>query len=110
MSPIYPFAFAALTFAFLGTPRTTRQSRNFSIGCSILAVFGLRMAGFACSVMAVTSPLAVLVQYLMLVAAVAASLWIIIWGFVIEPPAALIEAINKSNARLLRLFRRPVAA
>jgi lipopolysaccharide export system permease protein len=110
MSPIYPFAFAALTFAFLGTPRTTRQSRNFSIGCSILAVFGLRMAGFACSVMAVTSPLAVLFQYLMLIAAVCASLWIIIWGFVIEPPAALIEAINKSNARLLRLFGRPVAA
>jgi lipopolysaccharide export system permease protein len=110
MSPVYPFAFAALTFAFLGTPRTTRQSRNFSIGGSIIAVFGLRMAGFACSVMAVTSPLAVVFQYLMLVAAVAASLWIIIWGFVIEPPAALIEAINKSNARLLRLFGRPVAA
>ena len=53
MAPIYPFAFAALTFAFLGAPRTTRQSRNFSIGGSILAVFGLRMAGFACSVMAV---------------------------------------------------------
>ena len=45
MAPIYPFAFAALTFAFLGAPRTTRQSRNFSIGGSILAVFGLRMAG-----------------------------------------------------------------
>ena len=44
MAPIYPFAFAALTFAFLGAPRTTRQSRNFSIGGSILAVFGLRMA------------------------------------------------------------------
>ena len=58
MAPIYPFAFAALTFAFLGAPRTTRQSRNFSIGGSILAVFGLRMAGFACSVMAVKSPLA----------------------------------------------------
>ncbi|MFL5005610.1 MAG: LPS export ABC transporter permease LptF, partial [Microvirga sp.] len=39
MSPIYPFAFAILTFAFLGTPRTTRQSRNFSIGGSIFAVF-----------------------------------------------------------------------
>src|ERR1700756_4339032 len=50
MSPIYPFAFAALTFAFLGAPRTTRQSRNFSIGGSIVAVFGLRMAGLACSV------------------------------------------------------------
>jgi lipopolysaccharide export system permease protein len=110
MSPIYPFAFAALTFAFLGTPRTTRQSRNFSIGGSILAVFGLRMAGFACSVMAVKSPLAPLVQYLMLLAAIGGGLWIIIAGAVIEPPAALLEAINKSNARLLRLFGRPATA
>src|SRR5258708_7676333 len=38
MSPIYPFAFAALTFAFLGAPRTTRQSRNFSVARSIPAV------------------------------------------------------------------------
>src|SRR6201992_1073494 len=70
LSPVYPFAFAALTFAFLGAPRTTRQSRNFSIGSSILVVFGLRMAGFACSVMAVKSPLAPAVQYLMLAAAI----------------------------------------
>jgi lipopolysaccharide export system permease protein len=110
MSPIYPFAFAALTFAFLGAPRTTRQSRNFSIGGSILAVFGLRMAGFACSVMAVNSPLAAGVQYLMLAVAIGASLWIIIGGVVVEPPAALMEAINKSNARLLRLFGRPATA
>ena len=95
MSPIYPFAFAALTFAFLGAPRTTRQSRNFSIGGSILAVFGLRMAGFACSVLAVKSPFAPIVQYLMLVTAIGAGLWIIVGGVVLEPPAALIEAINQ---------------
>ena len=105
MAPIYPFAFAALTFAFLGAPRTTRQSRNFSIGSSILAVFGLRMAGFACSVMAVKSPLAPIVQYLMLAIAIGGSLWIIVDGIVVEPPATLMEAINKSNARFLRLFR-----
>jgi lipopolysaccharide export system permease protein len=110
MAPIYPFAFAALTFAFLGAPRTTRQSRNFSIGGSILAVFGLRMAGFACSVMAVKSPVAPAVQYLMLLVAIGASLWVIFDGIVLEPPAALIEAINKSNARLLRLIGRPAAA
>jgi lipopolysaccharide export system permease protein len=110
LAPIYPFAFAALTFAFLGAPRTTRQSRQFSITSSILAVFGVRMAGFACSVMTVKSPLAPVVQYLMLVAAIAISLWIIIRSIVVEPPAALMEAINRSNARLLRLFRRPVAA
>jgi lipopolysaccharide export system permease protein len=110
MAPIYPFAFAALTFAFLGAPRTTRQSRNFSIGGSILAVFGLRMAGFACSVLAVKSPFAPVVQYLMLAAAIGASFWIIVGGIVIEPPAAMLEAVNRSNARLLRLFGRPAAA
>jgi lipopolysaccharide export system permease protein len=43
---------------------------------------------------------------------IAASLWIIVGGIVLEPPAALIEAIDRSNARLLRLlglFRRPAA-
>jgi lipopolysaccharide export system permease protein len=110
LAPIYPFAFAALTFAFLGAPRTTRQSRNFSIGGSIIAVFGVRMAGFACSVMAVKSPVAPAVQYLMLFAAIGVSLWIIVGGIVLEPPPALIEAINRSNARLLRLLGRPATA
>jgi len=110
MSPIYPFAFAALTFAFLGAPRTTRQSRNFSIGGSIIAVFGLRMAGFACSVMTVKSPMAAAVQYAMLFAGIGFGVWIIIAGVVIEPPAGLMEAINKSNERLLRLFKRPAVA
>lgn len=107
MSPIYPFAFAVLTFAFLGAPRTTRQSRNFSIGGAILAVLGLRMAGFACTVMAVKTPVAVLVQYLMLAAAIGVGLWIIIGGVVIEPPPGLLEAINRSNARIARFFGRP---
>jgi lipopolysaccharide export system permease protein len=110
MAPIYPFAFAALTFAFLGAPRTTRQSRNFSIGSSILAVFGLRMAGFACSVMAVKSPFAPAVQCLMLLGAIGAGIWIIVGGIVVEPPPALVEAIDKANARLLLLLRRPATA
>ncbi len=110
MSPIYPFAFAALTFAFLGAPRTTRQSRNFSIGGSILAVFGLRMAGFACSVMTVKSPMAAVVQYAMLFAGIGVGLWLIIAGVVVEPPAAVLEFVNKTNARLLRLFGRPATA
>jgi lipopolysaccharide export system permease protein len=110
MAPIYPFAFAALTFAFLGAPRTTRQSRNFSIGGSVLAVFGLRMAGFACSVMAVKSPLAALLQYAMLAVAIGGGLWLIVAGVVVEPPPALMEAVNRSNARIARLFGRPAIA
>jgi lipopolysaccharide export system permease protein len=110
MAPIYPFAFAALTFAFLGAPRTTRQSRNFSIGSSILAVFGLRMVGFACSVMAVKSPVAAAVQYAMLAIAIGLGMWMIVSGVVVEAPPALLEAINRSNARIARLFGRPVTA
>jgi lipopolysaccharide export system permease protein len=110
MSPIYPFAFAALTFAFLGAPRTTRQSRNFSIGGSILAVFGLRMGGFACSVMTVKTPAAAAVQYAMLFAGIGVGLWLIIAGVVVEPPAAVLEFVNKTNARLSRLFGRPATA
>ena len=110
LAPIYPFAFAALTFAFLGAPRTTRQSRNFSFGSAILAVFGVRMAGFACSVITVKTPIAALVQYLMLFGVLGLSIWIIIGGVVVEPPARLMEAINRSNARIARLFRRPATA
>jgi lipopolysaccharide export system permease protein len=46
----------------------------------------------------------------MLATAILGSLWIIVGGVVIEPPAALTESINKSNARLLRLLGRPATA
>jgi lipopolysaccharide export system permease protein len=58
----------------------------------------------------VKSPLAALVQYLMLATAIGVSFWIIIDGVVVEPPAGLIEAINRSNERILRLFGRPATA
>jgi len=62
------------------------------------------MAGFACSVMAVKTSAAALAQYAMLFASIGIGLWMIISGVVVEPPARLIEAINRSNARLARLF------
>jgi lipopolysaccharide export system permease protein len=43
----------------------------------------------------------------MLLGAIGVGLWLIIGGIVVEPPAALVELINNSNARLMRLFRRP---
>jgi len=45
-----------------------------------------------------------------LVASIAGGTWIIIAGVVVEPPAALIEAIGRTSARISRLFGRPVAA
>jgi lipopolysaccharide export system permease protein len=60
--------------------------------------------------MTVKTPGMALVQYLMLFAAIGGGLWMIIGGVVVEPPAALMEAINRSNARLARLFGRPATA
>jgi lipopolysaccharide export system permease protein len=80
------------------------------MGAAIAAVFGLRMGGFALSFMTLKSPIAPLLQYLLLFGAIGVSLQVILAGTVLEPPAALMEAINRSNARLLRLLRRPAAA
>jgi lipopolysaccharide export system permease protein len=99
---IYPFAFAALTFAFLGSPRTTRQSRTFSIAGSILAVFMLRLVGFFCSVQAAKADWAIPSHYLMLAGGIGVSLWIIARGIVIAPPGFLLEYMNSVGSHLLK--------
>ena len=95
-APLYALAFAIVVFGFLGSPRTTRQSHNFSMVCAILLVFGVRMAGFTFSVLSVKNQWAAPAQYLLLAVTVAASLWIITTGKVIEPPAAVTEAIDRA--------------
>jgi lipopolysaccharide export system permease protein len=60
--------------------------------------------------MTVKSPLAAVIQYALLFGAIGVSLWVILGSIVIEPPAALTEAISRSSERLLRLFRRHATA
>lgn len=107
LAPLYPFAFVGIAFAFLGAPRTTRQSRSFSINNTLFAVFGLRMAGFACSVMTARTGYAALLQYLLVFGTCAVSLWIILRSIIIEPPARVIEFFN---ALMARFMPRPAAS
>jgi lipopolysaccharide export system permease protein len=102
LAPIYPFVFATLTFAFLGMPRTTRQSRNFSITGAIAAVFVIRVAGFALSIMTKGSLWFAALHYLLLAAAITVSVWITARHIVIEPPARLMELINALTASIVR--------
>ena len=101
----------SLTFAFLGAPRTTRQSRNFSIGAAIVAVFALRADrlrllgdGGANRRRAALRAICAAVRHdrRQPVAHRRAASWS-------NRRRASIEAINRSNARLARLLRRPVA-
>jgi lipopolysaccharide export system permease protein len=108
LAPIYPFVFAAITFAFLGLPRTTRQSRNFSMAGAILVALSVRLAGFACSVLTSRTPYVAIVQYLLLATTISGCVWMIARHVVIEPPARLMEGINTLNASFARLVRRPL--
>jgi lipopolysaccharide export system permease protein len=58
----------------------------------------------------VKTPVAAIIQYGLTLAAIGIGVSIIVYGLVIEPPAALIERFNKSLARMQRLFGRPATA
>lgn len=92
--PLYPLAFLLVTFAFLGAPRTTRQSRAMSLVGAIAFVALIRGLGFVGTISGANSSLALLVPYLGLAAAFVLGGWAMTRGVVIEPPAALTNLVN----------------
>jgi lipopolysaccharide export system permease protein len=102
LAPIYPFAFVVIAYAFLGAPRTSRQSPAWSITAVIVGVATLRLIGFASTVFAVNYPFAAAVQYLAVAGALASGLYVISRGLIIEPPAALSNAVNAAGEWMLR--------
>ena len=101
-APLYPFVFVTIAFAILGAPRTSRQSRAFSLAVTVLGITGLRFLGFAAVVFAVQRPLAILVMYGSLLGAGAWAAFAITRGAVIEPPAFLTMAVTAVTERLAR--------
>jgi lipopolysaccharide export system permease protein len=103
-APFYPIAFTAIAFAWLGAPSTTRQSRAMAVAAMILAVFGLRVAGFASSVVGINTPIALAGQYLALAIVLGCSVRMIARGSAFEPPAQLSNWIAGVSERLSRRF------
>ncbi|HXW25427.1 MAG TPA: LPS export ABC transporter permease LptF [Xanthobacteraceae bacterium] len=101
-APLYPLAFVTIAFAILGAPRTSRQSRAFSLGLTIVGITVLRFVGFAGVVFAVHNPRAVLLIYASLAAATVWAVTAISRGTAIEPPAILSAAVNALTERLVR--------
>ena len=105
VAPLYPLAFLVLTFAYLGAPRTTRQSRALSLITAIAAVAALRGIGFVGAISGAREPSALFIPYIALLAAFALGTWGIARGIIIEPPAfitnlitALAESVARPNA------------
>jgi lipopolysaccharide export system permease protein len=93
-SPLYPIAFVILTFAYLGAPRTTRQSRTMSLVAAISLIAALRGIGFIGTISGAKSPAFLLLPYLALATAMLLGYWGISRGLIIEPPAFLTNAVT----------------
>jgi lipopolysaccharide export system permease protein len=109
LAPVYPFAFTVIAYAFLGAPRTTRQSRAWSIVAVIGGVSALRTAGFVSTVFGVGTPIALAGQYVAVAVALGGGCYAISRGLIIEPPAILTNTADAAmkwiNARAEAIMR-----
>ena len=104
VAPLYPIAFVVITFAYLGSPRTTRQSRTLSMLGAIGAVSLVRLIGFASTVFGATVPWMLPVQYVAVAIAVGFGLFVISRGVILEPPAFISNWIAAITERVSRRF------
>ncbi|AXK80509.1 LPS export ABC transporter permease LptF [Pseudolabrys taiwanensis] len=104
VAPLYPLAFTVIAFAYLGAPRTTRQSRTMSMVGAVAGVGLLRLIGFTSTVFGANLPWLLVLQYVAILAAFVAGFFVIRRGLIIEPPAFLTNAIAAITERLSRRF------
>jgi lipopolysaccharide export system permease protein len=102
LAPIYPLAFVVIAFAAIGGPRTTRQSRGFAVALAIGGVAVLRMIGFACIVLSIQTPMALIVLYGSVLLACVLGALAIRRGITIEPPASLSNFLSSISKRMAR--------
>jgi lipopolysaccharide export system permease protein len=106
-APLYPLAFLVVTFAYLGAPRTTRQSRTISLFGAVGAAAILRGLGFLGVIAGAKNSTALAIPYVALLAAVVLGYWGIARGLIIEPPAFITNAIS---GFIERIAQRATAA
>jgi len=102
IAPVYPLAFAVIAFAYLGAPRTNRQSRTISMLGAIGGVALLRLAGFISTVFGAAMPWMLSLQYVALALAFGGGLFVIRHGLILEPPAFIANWLAALTERATR--------
>jgi lipopolysaccharide export system permease protein len=102
LAPFYPIVFVIVTFAFLGAPRTNRQSRGTSLASAIGIVAVVRLIGFASTVIGVHYPPALALQYVALLSAAGYGLYAISRGVIIEPPTLVADFLATIGERIAK--------
>jgi lipopolysaccharide export system permease protein len=104
IAPLYPLAFVVIAFAYLGVPRTNRQSRTLSMVGAIAGVALLRVIGFASTVFGATAPWMLAPQYVAVTLAIAGGLYVIRRGLILEPPAFFANWLAALSERFTQRF------
>jgi lipopolysaccharide export system permease protein len=107
IAPLYPLAFVVIAFAYLGAPRTNRQSRTLSMLGAVGGVALLRLIGFVSTVVGVNTPWVLSLQYVALVLACGAGLFVIRRGLILEPPAFITNWLTALTERITQRFATP---
>ena len=107
IAPLYPLAFVVIAFAYLGAPRTNRQSRTLSMVGAITAVALLRLMGFASTVFGANAPWMLSLQYIGMAIAFGGGYYVIRTGLILEPPAFLTRWIAILTERFSQRFATP---
>jgi lipopolysaccharide export system permease protein len=94
-APLYPLAFLVIAFAFLGAPRTTRQSRTMSLVGAVAVATALRGLGFVGTLGGVKTPILLGVPYVLLTFSIIAGYLGIARGLIIEPPAFISDLATR---------------
>jgi lipopolysaccharide export system permease protein len=107
IAPLYPLAFVVIAFAYLGVPRTNRQSRTLSMIGAIGGVALLRLVGFASTVFGATAPWMLLLQYIAVAIAFAGGIYAIRNALILEPPAFITNWLAALTERITQRFATP---
>ena len=101
-TPLYPLAFAILTYMFLGPPQTTRQSRTLAMLGLIGAATALRLLGFVSVIVGVRVPAMLSLQFIMLGVAIVGGLIQIGRGKTMEHATATTRIATAITERIMR--------
>ena len=104
MAPLYPIAFTIIAFAYLGAPRTNRQSRTVSMIGAIGGVGLLRLIGFVSTVFGANFPWVLALQYIALIGACGSGLYVIGHGLILELPARITDRLSTLTERIAQRF------
>ena len=102
MAPLYPIGFAVIAFAYLGAPRTNRQSRAMSILGTVTWVALLRLSGFVSTVFGASYPLLLSLQFIAMAVALGGGYFVIRRGVILEPPAFINDGFAVITERILK--------